>query len=46
MAWQVEGDKVKIQITTPGETSLTLPDGAVHMLGAGSYAYCQDYLQL
>lgn len=43
-AWQVEGDKVKVQITTPAETRLTLPDGAIHMLEAGSYEYCQDYL--
>ena len=41
VAWQVEGDEVRVQLTTPGETRLTLPDGAVHMLEAGSYEYCQ-----
>lgn len=44
VAWQVEEDKVKLQITTPAETRLTLPDGTVHMLEAGSYEYCQKYL--
>ncbi len=42
VAWQAEGDKVKIQVTTPSETRLTLPDGTVHMLEAGSYEYCQN----
>ena len=41
VAWQVEGNQVKLQITTPAETRLTLPDGTVHMLDAGSYEYCQ-----
>lgn len=44
VAWQVEGDKIKIQVTTPGETRLTLPDGTVHMLEPGSYKYCQNCL--
>ncbi|MDE6674446.1 MAG: hypothetical protein K2K19_06495, partial [Acetatifactor sp.] len=44
LALQVEEDKVKLQITTPAETRLTLPDGTVHMLEAGSYEYCQKYL--
>lgn len=44
VAWQVEEDKVKLQITTPAEARLTLPDGTVHMLEAGSYEYCQKYL--
>lgn len=42
VAWQVEDDKVRFQITTPAETRLTLPDGSVHTLEAGSYEYCQD----
>lgn len=41
VAWKVEGDEVRVQLTTPGETRLTLPNGAVHMLEAGSYEYCQ-----
>ncbi|MDE5893239.1 MAG: glycoside hydrolase family 78 protein [Acetatifactor sp.] len=43
VAWQVEGNQVNLQITTPAETRLTLPDGTVHMLEAGSYEYCQNY---
>lgn len=44
VAWQVEGNQVNLQITTPAETRLTLPDGTVHMLEAGSYEYCQKNL--
>jgi len=44
VAWQVEGDQVKLWITTPAQTRLTLPDGTVHMLEPGSYEYRQDFL--
>lgn len=39
VAWQTEGEKVALKVTTPSETRLTLPDGTVHMLEPGSYEY-------
>lgn len=39
MAWQIEGDKVTVQLTTPADTTLTLPDGSIHELNAGEYAF-------
>lgn len=39
VAWQTAGDKVNIQVTTPSETRLTLPDGTVRTLEPGSYEY-------
>lgn len=39
MAWMVEGDKVSIHFTTPVETKLTLPDGSVRNVEAGSYTF-------
>ena len=39
VGWQVEGENVTLRLSTPVETRLTLPDGTVHMLEAGSYEY-------
>ena len=39
MAWQVDGDKVKIRCSTPALAKLTLPDGSVRELEAGEYAF-------
>lgn len=39
MAWQVEGDKVRIRCSTPAPTELTLPDGSGRELEAGEYVF-------
>lgn len=39
MAWQVDGDKVRIRCSTPAPTELTLPDGSVRELEAGEYVF-------
>lgn len=39
VAWQVEGEQVRLQITTPVETEVVLPDGRAHRVNAGSYQY-------
>lgn len=39
MAWKMEGEKVSIRFATPADTVLTLPDGSIHELSAGEYAF-------
>ena len=39
MAWQVDGDKVRIRCSTPAPTELTLPDGSGRELEAGEYVF-------
>lgn len=39
MAWQIEGDKVTVRLTTPADTMLTLPDGSIHELSTGEYVF-------
>ncbi len=39
MAWQVEGDMVRIRCSTPAPTRLTLPDGSVRELESGAYEF-------
>lgn len=39
VAWRVEGSEVRLQITTPVESYVHLPDGAVLIVQAGSYTY-------
>ncbi len=41
VAWKVENDEVTINCAVPRETRLTLPDGAVRELEAGSYTFVQ-----
>lgn len=38
-AWQMDGETVKVSVTTPTEAELTLPDGSKHLLQAGSYEF-------
>lgn len=42
VAWKVEESGVTIDCTVPRETRLTLPDGSVEELGAGSYTFAQQ----
>ena len=39
MAWQVEGDMVRIRCSTPAPARLTLPDGSVRELESGAYEF-------
>ena len=39
MAWQVEGDMVRIRYSTPAPARLTLPDGSVRELESGAYEF-------
>lgn len=39
VAWQVEGSEVRLQITTPVESIVLLPDGTVLNVQAGTYTY-------
>ncbi len=39
VAWQIEKDTVCLQITTPAESIVRLPDGTDHVVQAGSYTY-------
>ncbi len=38
-AWHVDGDKVTVRVTAPAPAVLTLPDGTVHKLMPGRYAF-------
>ena len=39
VAWQVEGTQVRLQIATPAETEIVLPDGSRQTVPGGAYAY-------
>lgn len=39
VAWQVEGTQARLQITTPVETEIVLPDGSMQTVCGGTYAY-------
>ena len=39
VAWQAEGTQAKLQITTPVETEIVLPDGSMQTVSGGAYAY-------
>lgn len=37
--WKIEEEKVRLELITPTQTELVLPDGTVHAVDAGSYCY-------
>lgn len=39
VSWQMTDKQVMLQVTTPAETEIQLPDGATHTVSAGSYEY-------
>lgn len=39
VAWQIADEKVSVQIVTPVPAAVTLPDGSIHEVEPGSYAY-------
>lgn len=43
VSWQVEDKQVKLQVTTPVEAEIQLPDGITQTVSAGSYQYVCNY---